>query len=60
MAFQVVLEFIRLDMIEMYVVRYLIQQILLVLSPISGPACFMAVAVFVSRRLFWNYIYLKQ
>lgn len=28
MAFQVVLEFIRLDMIEMYVVRYLIQQIL--------------------------------
>lgn len=33
MAFQVVLEFIRLDMIEMYFVRFLIQQILLALSP---------------------------
>lgn len=59
MAFQVVLEFIRLDMIEMYFVRFLIQQILLALSPVSGPACFVAVAVFVSRRLFWNYICLK-
>lgn len=40
MAFQVVSEFIGLDMIEMYFVRFLIQQILLALSPISGPSMF--------------------
>jgi len=60
MAFQVVLEFRRLDMIKMYFVRVLLQQILLALSSISGPACFVAVAAFISRRLFQNYICLKQ
>lgn len=57
MAFQVVLEFVQLDMIKIYSVRVLIQQILLSLSAILG---FMAVAVFTSRRLFWNYVCLKQ
>lgn len=57
MAFQVVLDFVRLDMIKIYFVRVLIQQILLALSSISGLK---AVAVFISRRLFWNYVCLKQ